>query len=294
MNFRLFELRGLFLLSSIFLWSHLCVAQSTLPPLSAVLGENNLSFSTSFSSSNVFFVEIDHPGGFFQVDTIGSNFGTELGLYNAFGELIDANGNDDDLPPGFVPLPSPVGSIGGLPAGTYYVGAAAFPSTFFSDFVVETNNTTVSGAILVVNYTNPNQAPPLANVSGTITLPAGFIPNNNDVVVAIGLFGSDGSPSFAFPNLANESVSIVVGESSVNYELDYILFNNFNEIAISFTCILNCEEVDSSSFILQDDGTFTDVFNTVPIAGFSDTIDFQFPREDTVISPILLLLLEED
>jgi len=286
-NFRLFELRGLFLLSSIFLWSHLCVAQSTLPPLSAVLGENNLSFSTSFNSSNVFFVEIDHPGGFFQVDTIGSDFGTELGLYNAFGELIDANG-------GFAPVPSPVGSIGGLPAGTYYVGAAAFPSTFFNDFVVETNNTTVSGAILVVNYTNPNQAPPVANVSGIITLPAGFIPNNNDVVVAIGLFGSDGSPSFSFPNLANESVSIVAGESSVNYELDYILFDNLNEISISFKCIFNCEEVGSSSFILQDDGTFTDVFNTVPIASFSDTIDFQFPREDTVIPPILLILLEED
>jgi len=293
-NFRLFELRGLLL--SIFLWSNLCVAQSTLPPISAVLGENNLSFSTSFNSSNVFFVEIDHPGGFFQVDTIGSNFGTELGLYNAFGELIDANGRDDDQSSGFV-FPTPVGSIGGLPSGTYYVGAAAFPSTFFSDFVVETNNTTVSGATLVVNYTNPNEAPPVANVSGTITLPTGFIPNNNDVVVRIGLFGSDGSPSFSFPNLANESVSIMAGESSVNYELDYILFENFNEIAISFTCILNCEEVDSGSFIsfnFQDDGTFKSSFNTVPLDQFPDTLDFQFPREDTVISPILLLLLEED
>jgi len=152
-NFRLFELRGFFLLSTIFLWSHLCVAQSMLPPLSALLDENNLSFSTSFNSSDVVFVEIDHPGGFFQVDTIGSGFSVELGLYNAFGELIDANGNDDDdLLPGLEPIPRPVGSIGGLPAGTYYVGAAAFPSTFSADFVVEAFNTTVSEATLVIGW----------------------------------------------------------------------------------------------------------------------------------------------
>ena len=299
MSFRLTELRGLFLLSSIFLWSHFCVAQTTLPPVSAVLGENNLSFTTSFNGSDVVFVEIDHPGGFFQVDTIGSDFDTELGLYNAFGELIDTNGSDDDVPPGFVPAPSPVGSIGGLPAGTYYVGAAAFPSSFFGDFVVETNNTSVSGATLVVNYTNPNQAPPVASVSGTITLPAGLIPNN-DVVVAINLFGSDGSDgdaTFSFPNLARESVSIVAGESSVNYELDYILFDNLNEIRISFRCSSNCEEVDAgffTSFDLQDDGTFSSSFNTVPLDQFPDTLDFQFPGEDTVFSPIFLLLLEED
>ena len=265
-----------------------------------MLGENNLSFSTSFNGSDVVFVEIDHPGGFFQVDTIGSDFATELGLYNAFGELIDTNGFDGDVPPGVVPAPSPVGSIGGLPAGTYFVGAAAFPSSFFSNFVVETNNTSVNGAILVVNYLNPNQAPPVASVSGTITLPAGFIPNNNDVVVGIDLFGFDGSDigaTFVFPNLARESVSIMAGESSVNYQLDYILFDNLNEIRISFRCNSNCEEVDAglfTSFDLQDDGTFSSSFNTVPLDQFPDTLDFQFPGEETVFSPIFLLLLEED
>ena len=282
MKFRLFELRGLFLLSSIFLWSHLCLAQSTPPLVSAVLGENNLSFSTSFNGSDVVFVEIDHPGGFFQVDNIGSNFSTELGLYNAFGELIDTNddfGNDG--------LSSTVGSVGGLPPGTYFVGAADFLASFFNNFVV-TNNRSLSGANLVVNYTNPNQAPPVASVSGTITLPVGFFPNNN-VVVEIGLFGSDGSggsPSFSFvPNLAIETVSIAAGESAVNYELDYILFDNLNEIGISFRCIFNCEEVDFGfflSFNLQDDGTFSTAsnavpLNTVPLDQFPDTLDFQFP-----------------
>ena len=307
MNFRLFELRGFFLLSSIFLWSHICVAQSAPPLVSAVLGENNLSFSTSFNGSDVFFVEIDHPGGFFQVDNIGSNFSTEFGLYNAFGELIDTNdgfGNDG--------LSSTVGAVGGLPAGTYFVGAAAVLSSFFNDFVVTSNNTFVSEANLVVNYTNPNQAPPVANVSGTITLPVEFIPNNNDVVVEIGLFGTDGSggsPSFRFvPNLASESVSIAAGENSVNYELDYILFDDLNEIAISFRCIGNCEEVDAGFFLtfnLQDDGTFSTAsnavpLNTVPLGQFPDTVDFQFPAPpelETVSGTVSLprgVILDDD
>lgn len=307
MNFRLFELRGFFLLSSIFLWSHLCVAQSAPPMVSAVLGENNLSFSTSFNGSDVFFVEIDHPGGFFQVDTIGSDFSAEFGLYNAFGEVIDTN---DDF--GDDGLSSTVGSVGGLPAGTYFVGAAAFPVSFFNGFFVATNNTFTSGANLVVNYTNPNQAPPVASVSGTITLPVGFIPNNNDVVVEIGLFGSDGSdgsPSFSFgPNLASESVSIAAGESSINYELDYILFDNLNEIGISFRCIFNCEEVDFGFFLtfnLQDDGTFSTAsnavpLNTVPLDQFPDTVDFQFPAPpelETVSGTVSLprgVILDDD
>jgi len=138
-------------------------------------------------------------------------------------------------------------------------------------------------------------APPeVETVSGTVSLPRRVI-LDDDVGVSVNVLEFDASGSFI--DSAFSTLTIEAGNRSVDYELDYIQPASDSELFFRFLCTSNCEPVTGdlvNNFILQDDGTFTDVINFVPVADFSDTIDFQFPPEDTVMSPILLLLLEED
>lgn len=75
-------------------------------------------------SGEVRWSRIEHTGGLLELDTFGSNFDTEIGLYDAVGNFLA--GNDDAIG-----LQSALAE-GQLPAGTYYLAAAGFDSTFHS------------------------------------------------------------------------------------------------------------------------------------------------------------------
>ncbi len=75
------------------------------------------------------------------LDTVGSNFDTELGIYNSVGALLGTN-DDIDFPGGN--LASEV-ALGTLPVGTYYAAIGGFNTTYGAGFAV-------TGGSLAGNY----------------------------------------------------------------------------------------------------------------------------------------------
>ena len=68
-------------------------------------------------------------GSAFQINTFGSDFDTELGLYDAAGIIVDTNDDaiDDD---GNSILQSQLEFADGLPAGEYYLALGGFNTGF--------------------------------------------------------------------------------------------------------------------------------------------------------------------
>ncbi len=86
-------------------------------------------------------------GDFFQVDTIGSGFDTEIGLYDTNGDWM---GDNDDIAIGILTnrqsalfFGSAPNSKGDLAAGEYFLAVGAHPVGFgLTDFIVNSSSTT--------------------------------------------------------------------------------------------------------------------------------------------------------
>jgi hypothetical protein len=107
----------LFYLGSLSFYSTLTNAQPVT--VEATLSTNNPTYSAPYSGQDVVFIEIEHSGGFFLVDTKGANFNTYVGLYNSEGSAIGMNNIDFEF--GITERQSAIGFLDGLQAGTYYL-----------------------------------------------------------------------------------------------------------------------------------------------------------------------------
>lgn len=95
------------------------------PPFSQTYLSANGSVTGTLAASTVAWQSFVYSGvGGFTLSSIGSTFDTELGLYNANGQLIVT---DDD---GGGSLTSLISSPAGLGAGTYYLALGGFNTTF--------------------------------------------------------------------------------------------------------------------------------------------------------------------
>ncbi|MBV7269256.1 T9SS type A sorting domain-containing protein [Winogradskyella luteola] len=130
------------------------------------------TYSGAYDTSveGVTWVELIYDGGCSEitVDTDNTTFDTELGLFNAFGNLV-AN-NDDDT--GGI-TPQSLITQSGLPAGTYYLAAARFNVAFSNNFGVTAPSNAQTGTIFI-NASTPN-LPDYVNLQspGTATITAG-------------------------------------------------------------------------------------------------------------------------
>lgn len=85
---------------------------------------------------------IVEPNVAFALDTFGSDFDTEIGVYDATGNLI---ANNDDA----IDLQSEVTFPVGLPAGSYRIAIGSYDTLFDPNFVVTSG---AGGGNLVLNY----------------------------------------------------------------------------------------------------------------------------------------------
>ncbi len=113
------------------------------PSIDAVLGG---SVTGNLSTGQVDWYRFDYSGGGFSLDTEGSTLGpsndTELGLFDANGQLV---AEDDDGGTGLLSL---LDSPAGLPNGTYYVAVGGFNTTYNNGFSA-TSTSSNSGAYVI-------------------------------------------------------------------------------------------------------------------------------------------------
>ncbi|WP_243472940.1 fibronectin type III domain-containing protein [Winogradskyella sp. MH6] len=145
------------------------------PTTSATLNISGCNASDSFNvayasaTDNVVWVELIYDGNCSEitVDTeTSSGIDTEIALYDVFGNVL---GSDDDGGTGSLSSLT----LQGLSAGTYYVVAGAFNTTFASNFNASTSDTADAGT-LYINASTPN-IPDYVNLQfpGTATITAG-------------------------------------------------------------------------------------------------------------------------
>jgi len=131
----------------------------TIPTVAGTLSVNGCldsdSFTTAYDASvqNIYWIQLDYDGGCFELtaDTDGSDFDTELGLYDLNGVLV-AN-NDDDA--GGI-TPQSLFTEEALPAGTYYLAAGAWNAVFGVDNFNVTSTQAATTGTLVVNASTPS------------------------------------------------------------------------------------------------------------------------------------------
>ena len=132
----------------------------TIPTVDGTLTINGCldsdSFTTPFDGvvKSIYWLQLDYDGGCFQLtaDTAGTDFDTELGLYDLNGILV-AN-NDDDF--GGI-TPQSLFTEMALPAGTYYLAAGEYNMAFGADnFDVTFIGTPNDTGTLVVNASTPS------------------------------------------------------------------------------------------------------------------------------------------
>ncbi len=90
--------------------------------------------------------DILNPDGFFSIDTCGSDFDTEIGLWDRRGQLVAFNDDADSGPC--------VGSLQSFlnlqfPPGVYYFSVSGFNTTFGPDFVAATDTGSLGGNAVV-------------------------------------------------------------------------------------------------------------------------------------------------
>ena len=133
---------------------------------------NEDSYNGAFdaSASNIVWAQLNYTGSCpsLTVDTITSDFDTEIGIYDTDGNLVGTNdegGTAIDPQSLFMEL--------GLANGTYYIAAGASGTTFGTDFEVTSTDTTTTGILYINVSTQSNDTVDFCNLqspnSGTIT-----------------------------------------------------------------------------------------------------------------------------
>ncbi|MBX7135549.1 MAG: PEP-CTERM sorting domain-containing protein [Fimbriimonadaceae bacterium] len=165
-------------------WSNLKFSSTVFvpptPPPSTELGLiNDLTpvyttpdVSASHTGGAIKWYKFSHAGAsngagtFLDIDTEGSGFDTEIGLYDALGNLIandddDGSGSTSQLTWGLTAPTRTLGtSVGGngrdgtLAAGVYYLAVGGFNTTFAGGFNATTTSTNTTGNVNVNFRTN--------------------------------------------------------------------------------------------------------------------------------------------
>lgn len=154
------------------IWSNLTLTVESIqvsPPTtvatSAPMGcMDSIPNTFAINAGDITWIELDWDASAdtLFLDTEGSNFDTEIGIYDANGTLI---ANNDDGGSGRLSLLE----LDMLPAGTYYVAAAGFNTTFgTSIFDVTTNSTSVG--TLNINASTGCCDPTSCNAACTTTV----------------------------------------------------------------------------------------------------------------------------
>ena len=109
-------------------------------------GADSYNGAYDASTQNVVWAQLDYTAGCpsLTIDTIGSDFDTEIGIYDANGVFI---GSNDDGPTGVTP--QSLFTELGLANGTYYIAAGANNTIFGADFDVTSSNTTDTGTLFI-------------------------------------------------------------------------------------------------------------------------------------------------
>ncbi|WP_296385188.1 choice-of-anchor J domain-containing protein [Winogradskyella sp.] len=181
----------------------------TAPTTVATININGCGDSGSYNGAyasitdDVVWVELIYDGNCSEitVDTESTTgVDTEIGLYDAFGNLIDSN---DDGGTGSLSLLTELG----LPVGTYYIAAGAFNIDFASNFGATSSDTTDSGT-LYINASTPN-LPDYVNLQfpGAATIIAG-----NTANVYAQIYEAGNTPGAG----AGTNITAEIGISAVN------------------------------------------------------------------------------
>ena len=128
-------------------WSNIvvCLEDVVVNPPSTVGSITDQGFVCSpydGAAQDVQWVEFIHGGGAVNLTTDGSDFDTEIGLYDSDGNLI---ANDDDGGPGLLSRLE----FGDLAAGTYYIASGGFNTTFGAGLFSVSSNSTAVGTLKI-------------------------------------------------------------------------------------------------------------------------------------------------
>ncbi|MEM1011719.1 MAG: PEP-CTERM sorting domain-containing protein [Planctomycetota bacterium] len=116
----------------------------TPPPATSAFVDPTGSVALSLAPDTVVFYEIEIDGAPGTIDTFGSDFDTELGLYSDLGALVDTNDDAGGL------LQSEL-DITGLTPGTYYLAVGGFNTEFNGGFNAAPDIFGFDGGNLVIN-----------------------------------------------------------------------------------------------------------------------------------------------
>ena len=111
------------------------------PPATSVVLDSAGSVSGTLAASEVLFYEFDYDGLGGTIDTFGTTFDTELGLYNVNGSVVASNDDAGGLQ-------SEIG-LDGLDAGTYYLALGGFNTVFGGSFDAVSTSTTNTGPFVI-------------------------------------------------------------------------------------------------------------------------------------------------
>ena len=132
-------------------------------------------------------------------------------------------------------------------------------------------------------------------LSGTISLPASFTSNEDDIqfYIYIEEFNPDGSPSAGAGagargiaglsvRVANESQSVVIpaGSTSADYKIDFAQPAKNSELRLMLSCVFKCETLGNRriKLLLQNDGSISRRENLVPANQFPIEQNIQLPE----------------
>ena len=133
-------------------------------------GADTYNVAYDASVSNIVWAQLNYTAGCpsLTIDTIGSDFDTEIGIYDVDGNLVASNDSG-----GTGITPQSLFTETGLANGTYYIAAGMFNVTFGDDFDVTSSNSTQTGTLYINAEGQSNDAVDFCNLqspsSGTIT-----------------------------------------------------------------------------------------------------------------------------
>lgn len=127
--------------------------------------------TAAHAASTVSWWEIIHPGGTLDVDTCNSTFDTELGIYDAAGDLI---GNNDD----FCGTQSGL-DAGVLSAGSYYAAVSGY-NTAFNASTFDVIAGTAAGDIVINAIASPVVTPTTDGMFDLTVMDMDMATNNAD------------------------------------------------------------------------------------------------------------------
>jgi len=214
-----------------------------LPQAIAIIGPSNTSITTSYSSPEEVWVQVDHPGGFIRLDTIGSLFDTEIGLYDGQGNLLqrdDQSGGNNT---------SALGNLD-LAAGTYFMAITSFPATFDQDFDVSTSGSGITNATAIINYSNQQPSSTEVSVNGSVSLPFAAA---GDVGVNITIDAST-EDDLAFSSVF--TVTIPDGDQTASFTQLIDAFN-LGDTTVRYQCVSNCQGLSTLTGFFSPDGIRT-------------------------------------